>query len=335
MASSILTSLRRAVTRRLRRSFIGGCAVFFFDNQLAKLRLVRGDIGTDSGAAHADWDVEDSLRYIRLVHGEYLEQAGVPGFFGRVAEVGPGDSCGVALLMLADGAEQVDLVDRFYSKRDQSYHQTVYRKLIEETPALLLAGYDADLGEDAFSGITRLYGDQASSEIFFLGRSGYDFIVSRAVMEHVTDPILSLQRMADALKPGGRLLHVVDLRDHGMFTQYDFPELKFLGVPPLLYRQMTAETGRPNRAPLRLYREAFPQAAFKVTHLVGYGHLPEPMAYNEIPPAVRSEAVAAVAAQRGLLHPSFRSEADEDLAVSGFFMVFRKEEDAAPRAAAG
>src|SRR5207253_649749 len=93
---SLLSEGRRAITRQLRRTTLGTCATFFVDNQLAKLRLARGNIEVESGAAHKDLKLDDSIAYIQRVHREYLEVAGLARFSGRVAEVGPGDNCGVA-----------------------------------------------------------------------------------------------------------------------------------------------------------------------------------------------------------------------------------------------
>jgi SAM-dependent methyltransferase len=250
-------------------------------------------------------------------------------FFGRIAEVGPGDSSGVALLMLADGAEQIDLVDRFYSRRDLAYHKAVYDRLKHEVPVLQTL-LPPDFDGEGCPALARRYGADASSERFFRGRSGYDFIVSRAVMEHVLDPVGSLEHMVAALKPGALMLHAVDLRDHGMFTGRGFPELTFLGIPPWFYRQMTQATGRPNRVPLSRYRQALPSAQFKVTSLVGQGQLDRPTPYEDIAEPVRQRALEAVRAQRSLLHPVFQTETDEDLSVSGFFLIFRKPGSAAP-----
>ena len=307
------------MTRRLRRTVAGTCLVFVVDNLLGKLRLARGDIESYSGALHASLDTAGSLAYVRQVHLEYLDEIGLPAFHGRVAEVGPGDSCGVALLIRGDGAEQVDLVDRFYSRRDEARHGAVYRSLIAATPGLAsFAGLDR---EEQFAGLTRRYGDSASAEAFFTGGEAYDFIVSRAVMEHVTDPVLALRRMAAALKPGGVMTHVVDLGDHTMFTGSGFHELKFLELPDWLYREMTAAVGRPNRVPLAAYREALPGSDLKVTRLVGAERLSKPVPFDQIPRAQRDRSVALVRAHKARLHRRYRALADEDLAVAGFVLT--------------
>ncbi|MFC3069205.1 class I SAM-dependent methyltransferase [Phenylobacterium soli] len=300
---------------------LGNCVLLVLDNQKAKYRLARGDIQTDSGMAHAGRDVAASLAYIDMVHREYLTEAAIDRFHGRVAEIGPGDNCGVGLLMLADGAKHVDLVDRFYSDRDPAQHAAIYRALIARERGLNhLAGCDR---EGAFRGIARHYGEAASAEHFFIENRGYDFIVSRAVLEHVSDPILSLQRMRAALNPGGVMIHVVDLRDHGMFTACGFDELKFLEVPSAIYPQMTAAMGRPNRVPLSAFRAACPDATIKVTHLVGSTQLDRPMAWEELPQELRNDAVERVKARKKRFTSKLRSERDEDLAVTGFVLIDR------------
>ena len=73
---------------------------------------------SDSGATHSNNSKNESLAYIKEVFDDYKTYGGVENFKGTIAEIGPGDNFGVALSMLADGAGQVDLLDRFYSKRD-------------------------------------------------------------------------------------------------------------------------------------------------------------------------------------------------------------------------
>jgi SAM-dependent methyltransferase len=296
------------------------CALFLLDNQLAKLRLAHGDLDSDGGMAHDALALEESLSYIDWVYGDYLKEAGIGKFHGKIAEIGPGDNCGVALRFAADGADQVDLVDRFYSKRNESKQSGIYRALIARDNIPGYAGLDR---EGQFPHITRYYGAQASAEQFFADHGGYDFIVSRAVMEHVANPTLSIQRMISALKPGGTMIHVVDLKDHGMFTAYNFHELKFLEIPEWIYPEMTRATGRPNREPLSTYRKLLPGAAIKITSLVG-GERLEPIEYDSIPSDQRDAAIAYVRRHKKKLDARFQKEDERDLAVSGFIITWRR-----------
>jgi SAM-dependent methyltransferase len=318
--------MRELVLRTIRKSFFGTCALLVAGDRLAKARWLRGDIGCESGCTHAGMTVEDSIRYIDRVFADYRAQAGLTRFHGRVAEIGPGDSCGVALKFLEDGCTGVDLVDRFWSGRNDDQQRRINRAIVGRSPGLRVRyGEGAD---DVFAGIRRHYGEQASAEAFFLEHRGYDFIVSRAVLEHVRDPLLSLQRQADALVDGGMMLHAVDLRDHGMFTGAGYPETKFLETPAWLHRAMTAHCGRPNRIPFRRYREALDRerfdVTFRVTSLVGCPKLDAPLAYEDISSGLRERALATIRAGRHRFASDLNGESDVDLSISGFFMVARK-----------
>lgn len=328
--TSTLKSIRRLLGRVVLGTAIGVTALHLVQNQKAKIRLWRGNIDTTSGMAHAGASLNDSIDYIERVHREYLVEAGLDRFHGRVAEVGPGDNCGVALLMLADGADHVDLVDRFYSRRDNDQHTEIYQRIVSSRPELH-AHRDARSDND-FKQLARRYGADAAAETFFIDNRDYDFIVSRAVMEHVADPLLSLRHMAAALKPGGYMLHAVDLRDHGMYSMHGFHELKFLEIPVWLYREMVTATGLPNRVPVRAYRSALPTAVLKVTGLVGVGMLDQPTLYEDIPKPLRRRALEEVRKVRPRLARNLRDERDEDLSVSSFFLTYIKP--ATPRAGA-
>jgi len=262
------------------------------------------------------------------VFADYKKYSGVTRFSGRVAEIGPGDNCGVGLMFLADGCREVDLVDRFYSKRSSRQHGEIYRALFARHAGLAarMSGSDAD-DESTFEGVRRRYGASASAEEFFVRSTGYDFIVSRAVMEHVYDPRLAIKNMAAALKPGGMLLHKVDLRDHGMFTP-NFHELKFLEVPDWVYPRMTRNAGRPNRVLAHEYRavlrETLPDHEVLVTRLAGAGDIDPHLPYGAIDAALRDRSLAYVRSVRQRFAASFRTVSDEDLSIAGIFIVARK-----------
>jgi SAM-dependent methyltransferase len=328
MASGITTSTALAMRTLLKRSFLASCAYYLADNVRSGARFRRGEIETTSGMAHAGRSVESSLAYIDEVFGDYKRYSRVSSFAGSVAEIGPGDNCGVGLMFLSDGCTGVDLVDRFYSKRDEQQNADVYRALIARHPSLTARFGAADAcDEGSFDGLRRRYGDTASAEEFFSAPATYDVIASRAVMEHVYDPILAIRRMADALRGNGLLLHKVDLRDHGMFTPF-FHELKFLEVPDALYAAMTRSAGRPNRVLVHRYRQVLrdvlPNHEILVTRLAGAGDIEPHVPYDRIEPSLRRKSVAYVNSVRARFARSLRDVSDEDLSVAGIFIVARK-----------
>jgi len=312
----------------VKRSFAASCAYYLVDDLVAALRFRSGNLETTSGMAHGGRDVGSSLAYIEQVCADYKRYSGVSRFEGRVAEVGPGDSAGVGLMFLADGCESVDLVDRFYSRRSGARNAEIYGAMVERHRQLA-ARLDRNSPYDdaSFRGIRRCYGEQASAEAFFSLPDTYDYIVSRAVMEHVRDPLLALRHMSVALKPGGMLLHKVDLRDHGMFSGA-FHELKFLEVPDWLYTAMTRESGRPNRILVHLYREVLqqvlPNHEILVTRLAAVGDIEPHARYEQIEPSSRRAAESYVESIRGRLCTALRNVSTEDLAVTGIFIVGRK-----------
>lgn len=300
------------------------CLTYVVKDVLAEIRYRLGTTETASGATHQTLSVQESVAYIEEVFADYKRCAGVPRFYGRVAEVGPGDNCGVALLFVNEGCDSMDLVDRFYAKRDPSHQACIYREMMHRYPGIasLLEGCElAD--ESSFPRLRRHYGAQASAERFFSSHRGYDFVVSRAVLEHLYDPLIAIEEMARALKAGGMMLHEVDLRDHGMFSSR-FHELKFLEVSQRLYRRMTQAGGYPNRLLMGDYKACLERTGLNyellVTSLVDVGRIEPYAPYETVPRELRQQAVHYVRSVRAGLAAPFDALSDEELSVSGVFI---------------
>jgi SAM-dependent methyltransferase len=329
---SLSESMRRAV-----KSNFGLASLYYLSSECAA-RVLRsaGHIESESGSAHHGRTIEESLEYIRTVFADYKQYGGVSSFHGKVAEVGPGDNCGVALLLLNNGCESADLVDRFYTRRSPAAQSQIYRALINGHPELATRLAHADLKNDeSFPGIRRWYGPSAAAEVFFRDHSGYDFIVSRAVLEHLYDPIGALAQMVRALNPGGTLLHKIDLRDHGMYSR-GFHELKFLELPDWIYPWMTRSSGRPNRVLVNQYRDCLQglnvEYELLVTRLAGVGNIEPHTKYEQIPRQTRAVSLKYVQGHRHRFAPSFQRVSDEDLSIAGVFLVAKRplRHDAAP-----
>jgi len=316
------------IRNRIKSSYWLAVLYYLFTDLISRFRIRLGHIDTTSGTVHDSFSVQESVAYVEEVVGDYRRYAGVERFYGRVAEIGPGDNCGAGMLFRHDGCTWVDLVDRFYSRRNMAAQAAIYGALIAAHE-----GLDATLGsvdlkdEETFGFMKRHYGDSASAEKFFLTHSDYDFIVSRAVFEHLYDPTLALRRMTAALNPGGYLLHKIDLRDHGLFSG-SHHELKFLEVPQCLYPWMTSGSGRPNRVLIDSYRGALQtlplDAKLLITRLAGVGDIEPHQEYDAIPDHQRAKSIRYVQSVRDRFATCFRDVSDEDLSVAGFFLVARK-----------
>jgi SAM-dependent methyltransferase len=307
------------------------CLYYVVDDIRAGRRLRRGDIATDSGRRHASQRVDESLAYIRRVYSDYLSYARIDRMAGRVCEIGPGDNFGVALMALGCGAREVVAIDRFYSRRDEDYQSHLYERLVRETGWRHL--FDGPITEKSIRGLDYRPGEPA--ETFFRDQHGsFDFIVSRAVLEHLYDPLGALDDMERSLAPGGTLIHRVDLRDHGMFA--NLHPLTFLTVGDHLYRRMTRNAGRPNRVLQHRYRDWLAQSSLDgeilVTRLAGVAQEVGPAPWDALCQRNRDSAVECVRKVRGDLASEFAALSDECLAVSGLVLVARKHGDVTHRA---
>lgn len=323
-----MKSLRPTLDWLIQRNRCLTSLYYVWDDWRTGRRYSRGDISTHAGTLHETLDLDESIHYVETVVADYLRYSGRPSLDGRAAEVGPGDNCGVALLLLEGGCQSVDLVDRFYSRRDSTRQAAIYHELARRHPGVGRILEAADLADEStFPGLRRLYGEAASAESFFKEGQDFDLILSRAVLEHARDPLLSIQRMAMALRPGGLLLHKVDLRDHGMFSTHH-GELSWLESPGWLHRRMSTASGRPNRILFHQYRSALAllplDVEFLVTRLAGVGEIEPHLPYACIPEPLRARSQAFVASRSARFAFEFQSVDPADLSVTGFFLIARK-----------
>ncbi len=287
------------------------------------------------GATHRGLEVGDSVAYVDSVYGDYrryaeLQESQLSG--ASVLELGPGDNFGVALRFAAAGARRVVTLDRFITWRDPDQQEGIHRAVLAGLPdeqrrcgeGALAPGTELGLDPERVRVIQGVAAEAARGAI---GEERFDLIVSRAVLEHVTDPGEVFAAMQDLLVPGGLLIHKVDLGDHGLFSGGGHNPLTFLTVPDRTYRWMGEHSGLPNRHLANWYREEMGRlgypARFFTTHLIGQE--------GELIPHPASAPAAMVAAAKPLIDeirprllPRFRGLADEDLATAGIFLVARK-----------
>jgi hypothetical protein len=294
------------------------------------LREKLGRIQSESGSTHRALKLDESVDYVEDVFNDYWTYGGLDHPGGAAAEVGPGDNAGLALLLQVAGYDTVDLIDRFRSRRSLEQQRHIYESLAVRHGIAGLAS-QADWNDERLPGITWRIG--SSAESYFASRAskngrGYDLIVSRATLEHLYDPLAALRSMAACLEPGGRMVHKIDFRDHGMFTPAH-PELTYLRFPAWLHRQMTHRSGRPNRVLLHRYRnlaeELGHSAEWEVTilatSLVGEGEIVPHVPCNALPAEALQRAVGRVEAERHRFAGEFDGVASDDLAVTGIFWI--------------
>jgi SAM-dependent methyltransferase len=256
--------------------------------------LVTNRVGSGKHGGSPESRQAYAERAIRL----YKSWLGIERFYGKVAEVGPGEVLETALMIAAEGCD-VHVVDRF--------------------------SYAANSNADP---VSLIHHHNVPAEEFFLENRDFDFIVSCAVMEHLYDPLAALRAMAAALKPGGAMVHIVDCSDHGRFSD-SMHDLSFLRISPALYYPIKVNSGL-NRVRLSAYvsvmKEIGAEYKILITHLTGVSEDIEPVApFSEIPPDLVERSRANVAAIRNRLAQPFRSMSDLDLMVKGFVLIARSK----------
>src|SRR5215469_5073307 len=234
LGGSSLTRVKSTVKTALNRTPTAKAFAYVANDFTRGWKQRLGHIQSESGSTHRNLEVEESVRYVEEVFNDYIVYGNLDEVRGTAAEVGPGDTAGVALLLRGAGCETVDLVDRFRSRRNAEQQERIYQMLAARHGLSTNAWHDDDL-----PGITWRIG--SSAEAYFARRANegqrgcYDLIVSRATLEHLYDPLGAIRSMTKCLKPGGQMLHKVDFRDHGMFTPAQ-PELTYLRYPSWVHR---------------------------------------------------------------------------------------------------
>jgi SAM-dependent methyltransferase len=327
-------------TARVRRSTPLIIAFKIYQNWRIRKRLASGNIETSHGSAHRSRDLEGSLSYIDEHFNDYLNYSRLTAAQlrgRRVLELGFGDNVGVALRFLAAGVSRVVCLDKFYSERDVMRERSIYaalrerlnddeeKKRFDEAISLTdgvklnknrlrcINGYDLDI----------------AAKTLFKEDGIFDVIVSRAVIEEIYEPDNVLAAADKLLAPEGIMLHRIDFSDYGIFTSAGMHPLTFLTIPEFLYRLMASHSGIPNRRLIGYYRRKMNELGYRttflITKLVGHGPVIPHKEFKELDEAVLSSPRSSVNEIRPKLGHRFKNLSDEELMVSGVFLVATKQ----------
>ena len=288
----------------------------FATNQLARVApaLYTRATGETGRGDRTGETPEGVAAYFKRCFDEYFAVLGVAPeaidawLMGRrLIEYGPGDIPGVALLMLAHGAQEVTCVDRFRLVTLSPFAVEVLQALLDG-----LDGKRRGAAVGAFKDPSHLELGFREDKLGYLvttsGLSGRrhdaDLVYSRAVLEHVDDITATFDDIANALAPEGVSIHQVDLKSHGL---HQSSPLDFLMWPPSLWALMYSQKGVPNRWRIDRYRAELARTGLRVDRLEPTG-------------LYKDQDVAAV---RNRLPSTFSGVSDSDLAWMGFWLVCR------------
>ena len=307
------------------------------DNWRRRRAFKSGNTVTAYGSTHEFWSLERSVSYIEQVYREYLEYAGLgpEALRGRrILEVGPGDNFGVALKFLVAGATQVVCLDKFYSERNVDQQTRIYRELRKQ-----LSPHEARVFDEAIkldNGIDvnperlqYIYGHGIEKADQILEAGSFDFIVSRAVIHNVYDIDRGFEAMDRLLKPGGYMLHKIDLSDENMFSSRGMHPLTFLTIPERLYYLMASDSGKPNRKLAGDYREQMQKRGYEakllVSAVLGEGPLIPHKEALERGVDYSKKILTLINQIRPKLAAPYRDRSDAELATTGIFLIATKK----------
>ena len=323
--------MRDLVKKLARRSRTAIIIYKVFDNRRLKKRVASGDIETTHGSTHLNQSVAGSLDYIEKQFANYVNYAGLTSLNAkRILELGPGDNLGVALKFLTAGAAKVVCLDRFYSKRNAEHERQIYQALGESLGADERNRFDeavslSDTVQFNPEKLQSVYGASLEEFAAKLAYEKFDLIISCAVLEEIYDPDPVFAAMDKLLAAGGKLVHVIDLGDYGMFRNQGMHPLTFLTISERVYKRMASDSGLPNRKRLGYYVEKMKELGYEskffVTSVLPEGRL-EPAA--EYAPGRFKHDSNLVADIRPKLANDFRMLDDEELLIDGVLLVARK-----------
>lgn len=274
----------------------------------------RGDHGREAP--------EDIAHYFIECFNAYFAKLGIQpheiNSFLRaktVMEYGPGDVLGVAILMIANGAEKAFCVDRFPLLNMSPVNVRVVEIILDSLDSgqraranscfnlfgLPTSGFD----EKRIQYIVRRDGCSGLSHCV-------DLVYSRAVLEHVDDLDAVFADMYKSLRTNGLAAHLVDLRSHDF---HEVSRLDFLVWPAWLWRLMYSHKGVPNRWRVDRYRQLLEKYGFDVILFM----------------ATEQATVWEVESVVGRLAPPFRSVGADELSWMGFWLICRRPDIAPAR----
>jgi 2-polyprenyl-3-methyl-5-hydroxy-6-metoxy-1,4-benzoquinol methylase len=326
-----------SIKRVARQSKLAIICHKIYRNWRMQANYSKGAIEASIGSTHSQKTIAESLAYINSQYDDYLRYAELdPDQIEgkRILELGCGDNVGVALRFLAEGAAEVICLDKFYSVRDKENERQIYIELRQHLSPAQKQAFDKviKLTEGIAIDEQRLrcvYGmelDQFADERDCAG--SFDIVLSRAVIEEIYDPDSIFYAADKLLKPGGLMSHKIDLSDYGMFSNAGMNPLTFLTIPESIYRRMASESGLPNRRLNGYYRTLLAEIGYDtsvfVSSILGAGDIVPHKQKIRLNVDYGERELSVIRSIRPKLSSPFAQLSDEELLVSGIFLVARK-----------
>lgn len=305
-----------------------------------KFRL--GRIDSFSGSTTHKISVADSVRYQNTIYEDYVRYGSLTPAKIKdtvAVELGPGDNIGALLRFIAAGARQVVGADRFYSTHDIEHERAIYVQLRAGLSAEEQRRFDEAVQLEPTlqfnpERVKYVYGKGAQDIDEVVAPGSVDIVVSRGVLQEVYDIDRAFAAMDRILKPGGIMVHKIDLRDYGMFSSIGYHPREFLTIPGWAYRWMAYNTDKTNRRMLNYYRKKMASMNYDAEfYITGVVSNPYQAIQAEIIPYKKAlvKGVDYFDAHQQLvdeirprLQSQFRDLSDEDLLAAATMLAGRK-----------
>jgi SAM-dependent methyltransferase len=189
-----------------------------------------------------DYDVHIAkglLAHLRAYGG------GIEG--AHVLELGPGSDLGLGFYLMSRGAASYTAFDR--------------NELAAKAPPEFYARLGARLGIPVDADRVRYVARTDFDLTAALPAQSIDVVISNAAFEHFDDVERTARDLAHVVKPGGKIVAVIDLQTHSRWIRARDPN-NIYRYPRWLYRLFYVP-GQPNRVRPAEYRQLFEKAGWR------------------------------------------------------------------------
>lgn len=149
---------------------------------------------------------------------ELLECSGIDIREKSVLELGPGNSYALAFGFLIHGARKYTMVDKFPRMFESDYQRRFLAREIEFFERV----YDRDLSDVVDNCVVNkekvVFFENGADRLKDIDDGSIDILLSNSVLEHVKNIDSAIDEMKRVIRPGGVMVHFVDLRDHYNFN---------------------------------------------------------------------------------------------------------------------
>jgi SAM-dependent methyltransferase len=197
----------------------------------------------------------------RLLIGEYfdfqwqtycnaLQESGLRVAGAEVLELGTGPVLANGVRFIAEGAASYTALERFDLLRRDTEVREAYRQLIKRLPPEAQQRCRGLIRDDSSPGLfdrrIRCVVKKIEDSVAEIEPAKCDFVFSFDALEHVDDLFSTLQSIRSLLKPGGVMIHRVDVGAHNVNSNVH--RLAHLTVSDGVWRMLSSKRAICNRA---------------------------------------------------------------------------------------